>query len=276
MEMGIGDFLVPLADLACTAAVEAGSWDWALATIDELADQGSDGSYRLVLSAVSGLIRALRGGSSARRELQRLEAPVGTDPQIVAVVRLARAWAAFLDQDLGAARRLADEAIADAPNLPLHELALAIRIRLWQGDRDAASETLSTLALPGAWGRAADAARRSMEAGIAALDGDPGAERLYRQAREAWEQLGVPLQLALVLLDQQRLLPGTVDEAELDRVIAALGAGGLGALATASSVTGPAGRGRPARSRPPRAGTVPRSGAGRRQQRGTDPRPPAG
>ena len=277
IEMGIGDFLVPLADLACTAAVEAGSWDWALATIDELADQGTDGSYRLVLSAVSGVIRALRGESSARRDLQRLEPlPEGTDPQVVAVVRLARAWAAFLDQDLGTARSLGDQAIAHAPNLPLHELALAVRIRLWQGDRQAAAELLGQLTLPGAWGRAADAARLSMEAGIAALDGDPGAERRYREAREAWEQLGVPLQLALVLLDQQRLVPGTEDEAELDRVIASLGAGGLHALGKARDVTGPAGPARPARSRRPRVDTAPRSGGGRPRQRATDPRPPAG
>jgi class 3 adenylate cyclase/tetratricopeptide (TPR) repeat protein len=276
IEMGIGDFLVPLADLACTAALEAGTWDWALATIEQLSDQGTDGSYRLVLSAVSGVIHALRGEPSARRNLELLEPlPAETDTQIVAVVRLARAWAAFLDQDLGAARGLADQAIANAPNLPLHELALAVRIRLWQGDRGAAAAALADLTLPGGWGRAADAARRSMEAGIAALAADPDAERHYREAREAWGQLEVPLQLALVLLDQQRLLPGTVDQAELDRVIASLDAGGLHALAATDGVRSPAAAARPARSRRPSADTAPRTGGDRRSRPGRARRSPA-
>jgi len=253
-EMGIGDFLVPLADLACSAALEAGSWDWALATA-EAEDGGSGGTYRVVLTAVSAVIRALRGERAAFAALDALEPlPPDTDTQLLAVCGLARAWQHFLAGDLDGARDRADRAIVDAPNLPLHELAVAVRIRLWQGDRDAAAATLAVLADPSRWGRAADGARRTMEAGIAALEGDPRAGGLYRDAVEGWERLSLPLQRTLCLLDRQRLLPEASDEHELREAIAALGANGLADLAA------PAARKR----RTQKAGARPGAGAAQR------------
>jgi len=70
-----------------------------------------------------------------------------------------------------------------------------------------------------------------MEAGIAALEGDPRAGGLYRDAVEGWERLSLPLQRTLCLLDRQRLLPEASDEHELREAIAALGANGLADLA---------------------------------------------
>jgi class 3 adenylate cyclase/tetratricopeptide (TPR) repeat protein len=274
-EMGIGDFVVPLADLACTAALEAGDWDWALTTVASLTDEGTSGSYRAVLAAVAAVIEALRGNSDAGARLDRLEPlPPETDAQLLSVVRLARAWIAFLAGDLGAARELAERAIVDAPNIPLHELALAARICLWQGDRIGAEANLRVLGDPVRWGRAADAARMTMAAGLGALAGNPTAHRAYRAAHEAWDQLGLPLQRALCLLDEHRLVPGAGEPTELREVIESLGAGGLLALIDVREVRPRGEPARPARRRPSSAGTARRSDAARRSPPATGRRTP--
>jgi len=197
------------------------------------------------------VIRALRAEPSAFAALDRLEPlPPDTDNQLVAVRGLARTWQAFLRGDLDTARALADGAIVNAPNIPLHELAIAVRIRLWQGDGTSAAATLATLDEPPRWGRASEGARRTLRAGLAALEGDPSAPARYREAVELWELLNLPLQRALCLLDRRRLLPKTSDDEELREVLALLDATGLAALAWPK----PRARGTRVRSGAPRRG----------------------
>jgi hypothetical protein len=273
--MGIGDFVVPLADLACTAALEAGDWDWALSTVTALTDEGTSGSYRAVLTAVAAVIEALRGDEGAVGRLDRLEPlPPETDAQVLSVVRLARAWIAFLTGDLGTARECAERAIGDAPNIPLHELALAVRICLWQGDVAGAEANLQVLDAANRWGRAADAARLTMAAGLDAIGGRPAARTRYREAHEAWDQLGLPLQRALCLLDEHRLLPNAADPARVREIVASLGADGLAGLVEERDLSRGGGRGRPARRRPSNGGTARRSDAARRSPPATGPRTP--
>ena len=101
--MGLGDIAVPLADIACTAAIETGDWDWALRTIDELGQRGIPDTFRIVLVANAAIMNALRGAADAMEPLDALDPlPPDTDRQVVAGVRQARAWAAFI---AGARRR---------------------------------------------------------------------------------------------------------------------------------------------------------------------------
>src|SRR5205085_10680706 len=109
-------------------------------------------------------------------------------------------------------------------------LTLLARARLWARDREGLRTTLGDLAAMGGTGRAATAARNTLNAGLAALDGSPAdAAGLYATAAAAWRELMRPLDLALCLIDWHRFAGGdTLDEAR--GVIERLGAGGLAPL----------------------------------------------
>ena len=269
--MGLGDIAVPLADIACTAAIETGDWGWALETIEELAQRGIPDTFRIVLAANAATIRTLRGASDAMDALDALEPlPPDTDRQVVAAVRQARAWAALVSGELEDARRLAQEATDGyVGNDPAYQRALASRAALWAGDRRSATAGITSLAAPGRWGRATEATLATMDAGLAALDGQDAHSR-YRDARSAWEALGLPLQLALCMLDEHRLAPGHTTTNELMALLTSLGAEGLlpFAVMEGAALSSRSAPPRPARSRPPSGGTARRTGGGRR-------RPPA-
>jgi hypothetical protein len=268
--MGLGEAAIPLADIACTAAVETGDWAWALATIDELNERGLADSYRIVLAATATTILALRGDPAPAAALDAL-GPLDpeTDTQVAAAVQQSRAWVGFLSGALDDARELADAAIAGyVGSDPPYQRALATRCSLWLGDVDAARASLDRLVGPGPTGRAARATMETMNAGVAALAEDPDAPRRYDRAAEAWEMLDVPLQRALCLLDRHRLLGGGTKQ--LDAVIDSLGAAGLRRLSRRAAPR------RPARSPRPSADTARRSDGGHPRRPARDRRPPAG
>ena len=275
--MGLGDIAVPLADIACTAAIETGDWGWALETIEELTQRGIPETFRIVLAANAATIRALRGAADAMEALDALEPlPPDTDRQVVAAVRQARAWAALVAGDFESSRRLAQEATDGyVGNDPAYQRALATRAALWAGDRSSATASITSLAAPGRWGRATEATLVTMDAGMAALTGKDAHSR-YRGARSAWEALGLPLQLGLCMLDEHRLVPG-VGTDELIVLLTSLGADGLLPFANVEGAAVSSGSAppRPARSRPPSGGTARRTGGGRRRPPASDrPAPP--
>ena len=276
--MGLGDIAVPLADIACTAAIETGDWDWALRTIDELGQRGIPDTFRIVLVANAAIMNALRGAADAMEPLDALDPlPPDTDRQVVAGVRQARAWAAFIAGKFDDARRLADEAIEGyVGNDPAYQRALATRAALWSGDRSSAAAGIARLGGPGQWGRATEATLATMDAGLIALDGGDAHGR-YREARSAWEALDLPLQLALCLMDEHRLASDATSTTELMVPLNALGADGLMTLAGAdgSALRTRSDPPQPARSRRPSGDTARPTGGGRRPPRATGrPAPP--
>jgi class 3 adenylate cyclase len=280
-EMGLADFVAPLADLACAAAIEAGSWDWALETVADLEERGVADPYLMLLSASAATIRALRGNKDALEAIERFEPlPPTTDSQVVAELRLARAWSAFLTGDLAKARILAGQAISGVIGMiHPHERAILTRTSLWMGDHEAVAAGVAELTSPVPWARAAHATVLTMEAGLAAISGDPRADQQYRRAREAWEELQLPLQLALCLLDQQRLMSDPGDASDLVGVLDRLGADGLLALLSPTMQPvrrPPRARVPGARSPRPSAGTARPTGAGRRSRPARGPRSPSG
>jgi transposase InsO family protein len=248
--MGLGDIAVQLADVACAAAIDTGDWAWALATTAELEARGISDAYRIDLASTVAVITALQGDVRAVAVLDALEPlPEGTDSQVVAGLRHARAWCAFVAGDFGEAHRLADEAIAASFGAErVHQRALAARSSLWLADRAAAAADVAELEALNVAGRATSAMVTTLRAGIAALDSDPGARASYRQAAEAWRELDLPLQLALCLLDEHRLRAGQdTDAAEREGVLRTLGAAGLARLAGAAAEGGISPRPAPAR-----------------------------
>jgi tetratricopeptide (TPR) repeat protein len=90
--------------------------------------------------------------------------------------------------------------------LPL-SLPWAARAALWAGDGAAARDDLAALDESGFNGPAIQADRRTIRAGIAALEGRPAdALTLYREALRAWRDLGLAWDEALCALDMALLL----------------------------------------------------------------------
>ena len=278
-EMGLADFAAPLADLACAVAIDTGSWDWALETFADFEERGVARPYLMLLSASAATIRALRGEPDALAVLDRFEPlPADTDGQVVAEVRLARAWSAFLVGDLARARDLARQAIAGVLGMiHPHEQAILARASLWLGDHEAAARSLAEMTAKGSWGRATHATTLTVGAGLAAIAGAPDAYQRYRHARQAWSELALPLQLALCCLDEQRLTSDPGDAGELLAVVDRLGADGLRSLLSPPAQPARRSTGaRRARSPRPSVDTARRTGADRRPRRAPGRRPPRG
>ena len=278
--MGLADVAVPLADIACTAAIETGDWGWAVETIGELAQRGIPDTFGIVLAANAAIIGTLRGANDAMDALDALDPlPPDTDGQVVAAVQQARAWAAFVSGEHDQARRLAQEATDGyVGSDPAYQRAFATRAALWAGDQVSAASSIARLNPLGHWGRATQATVETMQAGLAALAGRQEAHARYRQARSAWEALGLPLQLALCMLDEHRLAPDRAPATELIVLLESLGADGLLHLADVdvADVRNRSAAPRPARSHRPRGDTVRRTDAGRRPPRATGRSAPPG
>ncbi len=274
--MGVWDAAVPLADIACTAAIETGDWEWAMATLSELEGRGVSDAYRVVFDATAATIHALRGDPAPLATLEEDGAPSpDTDEQVRAAVSQAAAWASLTSGDLEGARRHAEVAIAGyVGNDPACQRAMATRASLWLADREAARAALHRLDAALRPGRAAAAASLTLHAGIAALDADPEAGRAYERALAAWHELELPLQRALCLLDRHRLLSGG-EAGELHGLLDGLGAAGLRRLLGDPAVSPPGVESPPVGSPRPRPRTGPRSGGARRPRRGKDRRSPA-
>ena len=272
--MGLGEAAIPLADIACTAAVEAGDWDWALEVVAQLEERGVDATYRIVLVATAAVIRALRGDSEPLAALDSLRPfPADADSQVLAAVQHAEAVAALLAGQLDDAQRLSEGAAAGyVGNEPAYQRAVAARAALWSGDAAYGERWLEQLDARPSSARGRRATAETVEAGVAALRGSSDAEERYRVAAGRWAELDVPLQRALAILDRHVLLGG--GENELRPLLDRLGAAGLRRVA--ERVTGSAAARRPGRSRPPRAGTALRSDADRRSRPASDHRPPPG
>ena len=271
--MGVGDMAVQLAEVATAAAVDTGEWEWALATIDELEAGVVPEANRINLAALVATIRALRGEDDPMQSIQRMEPlAADTDPQVRAGVDFARAWEAFVRGDFATARELASGAAeASFGTDRFREWSLAVRASLWLGDRAGAAEALARLEAKPVRGRATQAERATLLAGLAALDADDGARASYDRAAESFRELELPLHLALCQLDAHRLLREEHAPAEAVRALQALGADGL---LRAAGFGGD--RTRPAQSRRPTARTASRSDGARHRRPAPDRPAPSG
>ena len=273
--MGVRDMAVQLADVACAAAIDTGHWDWALATAADLERRGVSLAYRVDLAAISAVIRALRGEPAPPgAELDGGIDLARIDPQVLAGVTHMRAWLAFVGGSFEDARMLAAQAVAASVGAErARQAQLAGRAALWLGDPDGVRGALRMLDEARVAGRATDAARATLEAGLAALEGDPSAGTRFEDAAHAWRALGLPLQLALCHLDARRVLSSPAGTADVDKIMRDLRADGLARLAhspTSGPVSPPAGPRRPAGSRRPTASTGRRSGGGHHRRQARD------
>jgi len=196
-----------LLDNAYSAALRTGDWDWVVPKLEDALAVETDPFARSIALVDLFRMRAFRGEEAA--PFEELEGLLGNDP--TPVRRALVAWARA-NQALVAGRL--DVAVAE-----LHTYAegwhqgaaeaatLAARVALWSRDPIAARAELALLDATGRHGRAIDTDRLTVRAGIAALEGRPtDAQAMYREARSAWHDLGLPWDEALCAIDMATLL----------------------------------------------------------------------
>jgi class 3 adenylate cyclase/tetratricopeptide (TPR) repeat protein len=189
-------------------ALRTGDWSLALAELTATLAEDYEGSDRVQLLGSASVLRATRGESvtDALAEMRRLRGD-GDDPQVRVQEELVAAFAAFAAGDLGEARRSWHRACSLAVSEPPFSVPRAARAALWAGDVAAAGDDLAELDASGVHGPAIEADRRTIRAGLAALEGRPAdALILYREVLRAWRDLGLVWDEALCGLDMAILL----------------------------------------------------------------------
>jgi class 3 adenylate cyclase/tetratricopeptide (TPR) repeat protein len=187
-------------------ALRTGDWPAALAELDAALAEDFESLGRAAMLGSASVLRACRGEpvDDALGELRRLVGDSG-DPQIRANASHTAAFAAFAQDDLDEARSTW-QATVSAYNLAI-SLPCAARAALWARDGAAARDDLAALDASGIHGPAVEADRRTIRAGLAALEGRTAdALPLYREALRAWRDLGLAWDEALCGLDMALLL----------------------------------------------------------------------
>ncbi len=206
--LGRRSMMTVLLSNAAELALRTGDWAWALAESEAALGEELDAPDRAGLLDLEVAFRALRGEAVADLvdEIARLVGD-SDDPRQLSMVASLHGIVAFAAGRLADARtawrRVAELSVADLPSV----LPAAARAALWDGDGAAARDDLAALDDSGFHGPAIQADRRTLRAGIAALEGRPAdALALYREALRAWRDLGLAWDEALCGLDMATLL----------------------------------------------------------------------
>ena len=195
---------------AAETSIYVGRWSDTRAAITELAQRELPVRQLAFLNFVQAMLEA--GTGDAVAAMARFEGFAGAAAESESVsgrttYLSARAFVNLASGDIEAARHEAAEAVAADPlgiNSP-NALAVGGRASLWLRDAEGARDVVTAMAsFRGRWMRAE---RRTMEAGLAALEGrvDAAADA-YRESIEAWRALDCTLDLALCELDLVLLL----------------------------------------------------------------------
>ena len=193
---------------AAEDARRVGDWEWALDTILQIDQYEIDPGVHLANRIQVALLGAWRGAVDPV-EVDEIKASIGTVEDrdvgssiddlegVIATVegRFADAAAAWM--------RVADTSDLNAP----YSLPRAGRVAVLAGDAALAQQALDRLASLGARGRAMDADRATIRAGLAALAGDRAAALAgYRAAATAYRDLGLAFDEALLGVEAARML----------------------------------------------------------------------
>jgi len=203
---------------AADAGFQVDEWDWALREVNAQLAQDLEVREEMWFGTVAWLFRACQGeATQARAEGERLAAMAAgfDDVQYLVLPYWPRLYGALAEGQLTDVIRLADEGL----RLGDHAVELApigARAAIWAGDVPGARRMLDGYA--GARpGRKTDATRRTIEAGIALLEGRlQDGRRLYAEAAGRWHELGTSTWAAFCQLDM--LETGALEPAERQRV----------------------------------------------------------
>ncbi|MEO8228175.1 MAG: AAA family ATPase [Chloroflexota bacterium] len=185
------------------ASIAFGEWDRALQNVEEL-EAGDLSSYDQDANlSARAVIAALRGDAGSARELLSASEAVATDisrPEFLAWRHSDRSQIVGLDNDVEEAF---DEAMTGARLAPAIVYAtLAMRWALSMRDLQKARSAYELVIAAPERGRYSGAIRRSLQAGLAALEGGRSeAAEGYRAASATFRELDLPFDLGLCLLE---------------------------------------------------------------------------
>jgi class 3 adenylate cyclase/tetratricopeptide (TPR) repeat protein len=236
--LGNREMALQLLDIATIVAIDTGEWDWAVASLDEGSGGELPTTHRLDFAATRTILNALRGASDPTAPIDSQGAlEPDLDPEALGWVDHARALVAMVAGDLPRALELARGAAGTTRGFErLAALALAGRVAAWSGNVDAASEVLSELEAEQTWGRAAEAARHTLRASVAAARAagkavpPRNAEREWTHALDGWVALDLPLRRGLCHLDRWALTGSDEDHVAAVEIFEGLGASPLTTL----------------------------------------------
>ena len=192
----------------------AGDWDGALAELEGALAEDLESRDRVSILSNALVIRACRGESIAEgiAETERLaaeRADSGWRPWILDVQGNVGLADGRLEESRMAWLELTRLDKSQAPEF----LYRAARPALWKLDRKAVDADLNALDASGIHGRVVEIRRLTIQAGLAALDGQAAdALARYRDALRGWRELRLPWDEALTAIDMATVLDPTQPE----------------------------------------------------------------
>ncbi|MCI0347740.1 MAG: AAA family ATPase [Chloroflexi bacterium] len=211
--LGRVDYLGTMTINGAYGALRTGDWEWATRECIAAEDAAIEDTDRVNAEAILAILDAGQGRSAEER-LAGISRVIGatSDQQSLAVLRDAQANVALAEGRLDDAHDLALETATLMAWLAPTSFVTAARSALWQRDAERAAEALARLDAS-THGPAISAAKAEIDAGLLALDGPrPAAIARYREAIQAWRDLGLAWDEAVTAIDMATLLgPGEPD-----------------------------------------------------------------
>ena len=184
-----------------------GDWDDGLAELEARLSEDLDRADRYLLLSNALIIRASRGEDVSAGVAELEEMAKSESEQMVAAMLDTKAAVALAEgrvADAAAAWRAMGSSQASYGPSARYQAA---RAELWAGNVDAIRGDLTAIDATGVHGRVVELRRRTIQAGIAALEARAvEALNLYREALRGWHDLGLVWDEVLTTIDMATLL----------------------------------------------------------------------
>jgi class 3 adenylate cyclase/tetratricopeptide (TPR) repeat protein len=218
--LGVRSWIPGLMDGWAEGGLRSGEWDSALAEINEVMDDDWEPSDLFWLRVDATILLAVRGEGleALNDQMSHLldHADQAEDPQSLANAAHAAGFVELARGNLVAARETWRRSTTYSVGQLLYSGPRAARAGLWAGDAVGAGEDFAALEESGLHGPAVEADRRTIQAGLAALDGRTAeALALYRDSLRDWRELGLPWDEALTGIDMATLLDPAIPEVQV-------------------------------------------------------------
>jgi tetratricopeptide (TPR) repeat protein len=208
--LGIRGWVASMLQNVGEFGLRTGAWTESLSMLEPALSEDWDDVDRMWILVAVVPIRAIRGApvADAIAEIVQLSGN-REDTQATANIAMAAGLVAFASGNFAEARSAFHEAGSFSSPLLAVTRPRAARAALWSGDPAGAQEDLAAIEASGIHGPSVEAERRTIRAGLAALEGRSiEAMAHYREALRMWRDLGLAWDEALCGLDMALLLSG--------------------------------------------------------------------